>query len=730
MNDNSATRRISLALTLHNHQPVGNFGWVFDEIYEKAYLPMIEALERHPKVRLSLHYTGPLLEWFAAAHPEFLQRVRTLVERGQVEIVGGGLYEPILASLPAADRVAQLRRMRERIAELVGVAPQGAWLAERVWEPSLPAALHDGGYRWTILDDAHFRAAAIPEDALWGAYLTEDEGKPLTVFGTEQGLRYRIPFGSVESVIAYLREHATPDGERIGTMGDDGEKFGSWPTTWDHCWGDGAWVETFFTALEKNADWLTTTTPSRWLDERGPIGRIYLPTSSYAEMGDWVLPPEESQIFGPMLHAAQDAQSPEARYLRGGFWRNFQVKYTEINDLHKQMLRTSAKVAAMPAGSERLAAEDHLHRGQSNDCYWHGLFGGVYITHMRLATFEHLIAAEDIADGAYRRSSAGVTFPALLTDFDLDGADELQLANAGARVQIDPAEGGAITAFDLRAPHHALAAVMRRRPEAYHEKLRAHAAAEAAGATATGGSEPGGVASIHDIVAVKEPGLAARLHYDDYERRSALLRLYPAGTPGREIADGTRLATANFAANPWELVDHDDRSATLAATQVLGGATIAVTRTIRLAGGRMDPTLIVETTLAHVRGAALSGVLDEEWNLMLLGGGGNPAAHWTTAGVRTSHDTPGEAQAGIPLISGNDYLGIELTTNSEPAAAAAWAPIETISNSEGGFERVYQGSSLHLMRPIELQPGATITVRTEHRCALARDITAEEGLPS
>ncbi|MFM8914672.1 MAG: alpha-amylase/4-alpha-glucanotransferase domain-containing protein, partial [Candidatus Limnocylindrus sp.] len=482
MSSSNAPRRISLALTLHNHQPVGNFGWVFDEIYERAYLPMIEALERHPKVRLSLHYTGPLLEWFAAAHPEFLARVRALVERGQVEIVGGGLYEPILASLPAADRVAQLQRMRDRIKELVGVAPQGAWLAERVWEPSLPAALHDGGYRWTILDDAHFRAAAIPEDALWGAYLTEDEGKPLTVFGTEQGLRYRIPFGSVESVIEYLREHATPEGERIGTMGDDGEKFGSWPTTWDHCWGDGQWVEKFFTALEKNADWLTTPTPSRWLDERGPIGRVYLPTSSYAEMGDWVLPAEESQIFGPMLHAAQDAKSPEARYLRGGFWRNFQVKYTEINDLHKQMLRTSAKVAAMPAGPEKLAAEDHLHRGQSNDCYWHGLFGGVYITHMRLATFEHLIAAEDIADATYRRTSAGASLPALLTDLDLDGSDELQLANAGARLQIDPAEGGAITSFDLRAPHHALLAVMRRRPEAYHEKLRAHAAAEEASA--------------------------------------------------------------------------------------------------------------------------------------------------------------------------------------------------------------------------------------------------------
>ena len=62
--------RISLALAIHNHQPVGNFGWVFAEVYEQAYLPMVEALERHPGVRLSLHYTGPLLEWLAAERPD------------------------------------------------------------------------------------------------------------------------------------------------------------------------------------------------------------------------------------------------------------------------------------------------------------------------------------------------------------------------------------------------------------------------------------------------------------------------------------------------------------------------------------------------------------------------------------------------------------------------------------------------------------------------------------
>ena len=156
--------------------------------------------------------------------------------------------------------------------------PQGAWLAERVWEPDLPTSLVAGGYGWTILDDAHFRAAAIPEADLWGPYTTEDQGRLVDVFGTEQGLRYRIPFRDVEEVIEYLRVHATEDGSRVGMMGDDGEKFGAWPTTWEHCWGPGRWVERFFEALEANADWLSTVTPSAWLADHRPIGRVYVPT--------------------------------------------------------------------------------------------------------------------------------------------------------------------------------------------------------------------------------------------------------------------------------------------------------------------------------------------------------------------------------------------------------------------------------------------------------------------
>jgi hypothetical protein len=710
--------RISLALAIHNHQPVGNFGWVFAEVYERAYLPLLEALERHPGVRVSLHYTGPLLEWLASERQEFLVRLGALAARQQVELLGGGLYEPILASLPERDRVDQLVRMAETVEGITGRRPSGAWLAERVWEPDLPTALAAAGYRWTILDDQHFRAAAIPEENLWGAYTTEDQGALLTVFGTEQGLRYRIPFGTVDSVIGYLRDHATEDGNRVGMMGDDGEKFGGWPTTYEHCWGSGRWVETFFDALEANASWLSTVTPSQWLDREAPIGRVYVPTSSYAEMGEWALPPEEGAVFSHVLRDAVAREDPAARWLRGGFWRNFQVKYREINDLHKQMLRTSAKVASMPAGPAHERAADHLHRGQSNDCYWHGLFGGIYISHMRLATYEHLIAAEDLADAAL-----GTWRGADLLDLDMDGRDEVRLAESGQVVTVKPSEGAGIAGWDIRAARHAMAAVMRRRPEAYHETLRAHEAKVPAGAreAEAAASDDAGIASIHDIVMVKEAGLSERLHYDDHERRSALVRFLDPGTTPGQLADATDGELGDLRDDPWQ-VDHvAPGQVSLSRNGYAHGQPIGVSKTIRLGGGRLDPELMVELEVHHRGDAAVATRLGLELSLHLLGGGGNPSAWYDVDGVRTGHDASGQASGIASLGYGNDWVGVAIEAGTQPAADAWWSPIDTVSNSEAGFERVYQGSLLLISWPVILEPGEAQRFSFTQRVAVARD---------
>jgi alpha-amylase len=724
--------RIDLALVLHNHQPVGNFGFVLEENHRLAYRPMLDALDRHPGVRVGLHYTGPLLEWLAAEKPDSLDLVRRLIDRGQVEVLGGGLYEPVLAALPDADRHAQLTRMAAEVARVFGTRPTGAWLAERVWEPDLPSAIADAGYAWTVLDDAHLRAAAVPDERHWEPYSTDDRGRRIAVFGTEKRLRYLIPFHPISDVIEHLRAHATPGGERVGMMGDDGEKFGAWPRTWELCWGRETWVDRFFDALERESGWLRTLRPSDALREHPPTGRILIPTASYAEMEEWSLPVEARLEFTALRHADLASGRPEARWMRGGFWRAFQANYREINDLHKQMLRASARVATLveEAGPDGIDPRlervvDHLHRGQSNDCYWHGLFGGIYLPDLRLASLRHLIAADDGAERLV--GTDGDDEPTIgveWTDTDLDGADEAVISGPGQVVRVRPRDGGGIDAWDIRPARHALLSVMRRRPEAYHDTLRAME-------TGTTDAASSGAVSIHDLVVATESGLEERLWYDAYERRSGLVHLLPLPTAPDVFERAAQDELADLISGGWDAAVTDDGVILERAGNVRVGATqaaIHARKTIVASGGRLDPTLALEVAVTNRSTDPIEALLGVEWSLNLLGGGGNPAAWIELDGSRERFDARQASARSEVVAMGNDDLEVRVEASATPAAAAWWSSIDTISVSEQGFEANHQGGCLLWAWPLRLAPGATMTVAMGMRVTARVDRAEREGL--
>ncbi len=212
-------------------------------------------------------------------------------------MVSGGYYEPILPSIPDSDKIAQIRRLTERIEHDFGTKPTGMWIAERVWEPSLPRMIREADIEWTVLDDIHFKNVGLEDKDLYGYYATEDQSSVLKVYATSKTLRYTIPWRPVHETIDAFRSLATPDGKRIIVMGDDGEKFGSWPETNTYSWGhDGksGWVEEFFRALEQNSSWLFTTPLGEYARTHSAQGRIYIPTSSYIEMTEWALPAKKS----------------------------------------------------------------------------------------------------------------------------------------------------------------------------------------------------------------------------------------------------------------------------------------------------------------------------------------------------------------------------------------------------------------------------------------------------
>ncbi len=713
------TGSIHLGLLLHNHQPVGNFPWVFQQVYEESYLPMIEALERHPKVRLSLHYTGSLLDWVEEAHPEFLERIAALTRRNQIEIVSGGYYEPILPSIPDNDKVAQIRRLTARIQRDFGTAASGMWLAERVWEPGLPRLLREAEIEWTILDDVHFKNVGLEDHDLYGYYATEDQSSILKVYATSKGLRYTIPWRPVSETIEQLRSLATPDGKRIVAMGDDGEKFGSWPETRLYCWGsDGrsGWIEEFFTALEQNSEWLHTTLLGEYARDYTALGRIYLPTSSYIEMTEWALPARKSYIFSKLLHQLEDEKREDIlQFMRGGFWRNFLVRYHEINNQHKKMLRVHD--AVYDAGGTAETGQVHLWKAQANDTYWHGLFGGIYMGHVRSAIYHHLIKAENAANQAqfgmehWQRST--------FTDFDKDSQNELLVESDQQNLYIDPQRGGTLFEWDMRRSMHNMLSVMTRHEESYHQTLRQYEQERRRReatfhmgiiAPTQENSEP---ASPHTAVRTKEPNLDQLLVVDYYRRHSLIDHFFAPGVNLESFAQVHYEEQGDFIELPYDPeVQQDTNGTTITMTRLgqvkragaLGPLPVHLTKTLFMPVGAEK--LVIGYTIHNQGRSRLQTRFASEWSIHLLGGGGNDQAYYRVTGheLENGHfDSTGEVLQVQDFHIGNTWIQQDMGFSlSQPATLWRFS-IDTITGSEAGFERTHQGSCLTLLWPVLLE---------------------------
>src|SRR5213592_4046328 len=484
--------RLAFCFGIHNHQPIGNFDHVLVEATERAYHPFLERLHARPEVRLVVHCTGSLLEWLRERAPRTFDLLAALAGGGQVELLTGGFYEPILAVLPDHDKFGQIERLTAFLKTHLGIRPRGMWLAERVWEPHLPRVLAEAGVEYVLVDDSHFALAGLDPDTLGGYYLTEDQGVRLRVFPISQRLRYLIPFAEVEARLEYLS--ARRGMVRAVTMVDDGEKFGVWPGTHAHVYEKG-WLDRFFDRLLAS-DWLELTTLSDVVDRVEATDRVYLPTASYRDMGEWALPAGAQRRLGQAKHELEQlgAGAEYADVLRGAFWRNFLAKYPEVADTYWKMLRLShavrAALARAPHDRDLVQAQIALWRGQANDAYWHGVFGGCYLPHLRRAVKSALLECER------RLADSGATPMPVWTreDGNGDGYQEVYVRTRELAVTLNPALGGAITELGYLTRDLDVADVLARRPEAYHAKVRGASPEDGAPAVRT----------IHDAPAPKE----------------------------------------------------------------------------------------------------------------------------------------------------------------------------------------------------------------------------------
>jgi alpha-amylase len=717
---------VRLVLGFHNHQPIGNFDGVFEAVYRDSYLPFLELIEANPQIPISLHTSGCLMEWLVEHRPDYVGRLKALVARGQVEIVGGGFYEPVLPMIPAADRRGQIRSYTEYLEQLLDCKVRGVWVPERVWEQSLVRDIVDVGVEYTVLDDFHFRCAGLGDDELHTYYLTEDEGRLLKVFPNSERLRYLVPWRDPHETIDYMRGLAESRSDVVLVCADDGEKFGGWPETHKHVFQDG-WLRRFFDALTANANWIKLTTFSQVLDELPPRGKVYVPDSTYREMTEWALPAVQLSEYEKLCREMEHDPRWQRlrRFVRGGFWRNFKAKYPETNDMYCRMLEVSRRLEQIDAGDLDAAgvvdagdrteaigiARQELYRAQCNCSYWHGAFGGLYMPHLRNAVYSHLITADTALEHAAGRNGPWVA--AAAADFNLDARQEVRIANDKLVAYLAPAAGGQLYELDIRAVPINLAATLSRRPEAYHQKIIA----------AAGKTTESFVGSPERVV-FKQEGLDQRLIYDPYSRRSLIDHFFNPDVTLADLAACRAAEQGDFVACVYEsrIRRNPDRmQLQMVRTGFVGGQAVRVTKSVTLA--QDSSSLAVRYVLEDVpRDFPYLFAVE----LGFAGMAGNaPDRYFYTAGGKNVGVLQSELQIEnadlVGLVDG--WLGIDVGIHLSQPAKVWTFPIQTVSLSEGGFELVHQSSTVMPLWQVHPDVGGRWSVEL----SLALDTSAAES---
>ncbi|NWF93985.1 MAG: DUF1926 domain-containing protein [Syntrophaceae bacterium] len=693
--------KVAFLFCVHNHQPVGNFPHVLEKAYEKAYLPFIELLKKYPFMKITIHYSGVLWDFFKAEHAEFLETLRDLVRGGQLEMMTGGYYEPILPVIPDEDKVGQIRALTQVIRREMGVTPKGMWLAERVWEPQLPTYLAEAGVEYVTIDDYHFKKAGLRERDLYGYYLTEDKGNVLKVFPGSETLRYMIPFHPPEETLEYLSR--LRDSSRAAIFADDGEKFGIWPGTYRSVYEEG-WLERLFRAIGDHLDWIEPMSLETYITDHRPLGRIYLPCSSYMEMDEWSLPTEAMVEYGKVIGRlkASPEGEPIRRFIKGGFWRNFFAKYPESNDLHKRVLHLREKVRKVER-RRRSKTKDiltYLYRAECNDAYWHGVFGGLYLPHLRHALYENLIRAETIYDRARHKGREWIELERL--DLNGDGDEEVILKNPEA-VLMFSRRGGHLLEMDHRPKAFNILSTLTRRREGYHQKLLE----DPGNRTEASKTE---VKTIHEIFDSKESHLDQHLHFDTYRRASFLDHLLPEPADFESFRRCRYQEEGDFVEEPYEvelLRKGRGREVLFSRSGKLlkdgQGSPIRLEKRFTLSPGR---SLLKAAYQITYEGAGRQRVnFGIEFNINLLSGDAPDRyyeipGHWLEDRRLASR---GELRDVSEVRLVDEWNGLAVVLKVDRSSHLWRFPIETISLSESGFERIFQGSCLLFYWPLELE---------------------------
>ncbi len=368
------------------------------EVYQLKYKKIISFICSQPDFKLSLFIPGIILDWLKKNHPEFITVLSEKTEQGQIEMLSGGFYEPIMPLIIPTDRVAQIEKLTTSIRKYIGKKPRGAFLQESIWDPSLISTFNTSAMEYTFLDYSLIPQRRTQPLATFTPHIVEDLGKTISVIPIHNDFKPNTQ-NDIHTYIKKLQSIKESTKEKIVSVFFDIDEF-------IHLI-EINWFTELHTELTNYKDLIDFTLPNIFLKNYPSRQKSYIPAGSRTKIDSWEVEPGIQQ-----KNPLKIANSPTAR--------DFISVYNEAFNLYSRLVYTSMLVNQCRNDKPRkMAAREFLYKAQHYSNYILTGIGGVRDKKLLSEAYKNLLEAEKLY-----RQAINFTNNTTSVDYTHDGNKE------------------------------------------------------------------------------------------------------------------------------------------------------------------------------------------------------------------------------------------------------------------------------------------------------------------
>lgn len=631
-------------------------------------ISLIDFFNQNENLKINLYINGLLISYLDKKVLDFSPKVRSLLEKNQLELLCGGIYEPLFPFIPKDDRQSQLLLMNRLLNHNFGYNAIGAYLTENIWETSLAIDLSKSKIEYTFLPKDYFTDSNLKNNEISGYYITEEEARKIAVFPILKSINDSDLKHSPKEVLNDIINSSINNFNciSIDVLPKNENELN--------------WIKEFFTLIAAETSIFTTTLFNEYFHKNKSTGRVYLSSSQ------------------------ENKESP----------RKSLLKYTEANLLHKKMLRVSKKINSAKDGKSRFKvikemisqAQDLLLKGQANLAYWDNPTYGLYMPEMRHHTYANLIKAENLIDISSRHASKWIQVSE--ADYDCDGNDEVIIETETQNIYISPSSGGSITEHDYRSKNINLTATISRKKESYHTD-------QTLSPSIKKDEEWTSSESSTAVLTKPSPTEVSPLIYDIHPKFSLIEHFLKPNLEFKDILSNKLPLLTKDAINPYQIekIKAKEESCKVSLLSIIQLANleqisdIEIKKQFNTRSG--DSSLIVDYELVNKGSHNLEIIFGVELNFSVLSEEKSNSFIYLDGNQKNKTPNPElsskEELKDINHISiYNQKQNLDLSLSWNKACDLYRYPIETMSLKNSYLEKIFQGLTIMPCWKLNLEP--------------------------